>query len=735
MGNFDDIPVNLTFPRGPPGPQGPRGLRGRPGASVTGATGPAGPQGEKGDKGDKGDQGDPGEPGPTGNTGPEGPQGEPGNVGDTGPTGPTGPEGPTGATGPTGPAGPTGPTGATGATGPAGTATQWYPLATTPDNSLGNNGDMSLVFPEGSIYKKITGSWVLQGALIHHVADADLDIYVDIVGGNDANTGTISSPILTLDEAIRRASIALVWEKYKCRIIIQAATPTTISGNWALTKIVNPPLNVLASAIGPESTSRISIYCNDFSLVTGLTGSNTGTFTGSSRTTHTMASGTWATNELRGHLVEFTSGSLIGVRSPIRGNTATTIEFPVISGSVSGATFKIVKCNAKLTPADTTKPIFSVAGAEGYANAITFFGLELNGGQRGFRIYGSALIDTCVIKDTTVYGIEARMANTVFVRNSYVAAVDGTTAAVAFNGSYSTRILADGTVFRGPGDTADHTSRCVEIRPNRYTSFGSSTRPVFMDYATSVGIITEGDVFLTYVEIDKDGDTAGINSIFLYACKAMLEQCRFYGSTGYGIHVGQTGTFAAGAGETLINIYGGVIKSTGYSIGSDPLASPKLFIQQDAQIIGGSDAGIFIAGHHGSIELSNTASITAPGGDGIRLDGNYNTVRLRGGVIQLCDIGIKSLGSHNSIDVYDSAAVAIIDNDEGGVLLSGSHSSFKSHGTQLTMSGNDGGSGDDFVIDPSGLVAPFSLGYLRSLTSPPEKIVTSNYWSNVIWEP
>lgn len=72
-----------------------------------------------------------------------------------------------------------GPTGATGAAGANGTnGATWRNGSGTPSNSLGVDGDFYLDNSTGSYYKKVTGSYVLQGSLA----------YTSLIGNIDGGT-------------------------------------------------------------------------------------------------------------------------------------------------------------------------------------------------------------------------------------------------------------------------------------------------------------------------------------------------------------------------------------------------------------------------------------------------------------------------------------------------------------------------------------------------------------------
>lgn len=75
-----------------------------------------------------------------------------------------GQRGATGAIGPTGATGPTGPTGATGATG-----SQFRSAMGAPSNALGADNDVYLDLDNGNVYKRTSGSYVLQGVLLESV--------------------------------------------------------------------------------------------------------------------------------------------------------------------------------------------------------------------------------------------------------------------------------------------------------------------------------------------------------------------------------------------------------------------------------------------------------------------------------------------------------------------------------------------------------------------------------------
>lgn len=101
-----------------------------------------------------------------GEQGIQGVQGIPGIQGIQGLTGATGE---TGAIGPQGPQGETGIQGPTGATGPAGAdGAQWLKGTINPVSGDGADGDWYVNTTDGSIWNKVTGSWVLQYTLDSH---------------------------------------------------------------------------------------------------------------------------------------------------------------------------------------------------------------------------------------------------------------------------------------------------------------------------------------------------------------------------------------------------------------------------------------------------------------------------------------------------------------------------------------------------------------------------------------
>lgn len=69
-----------------------------------------------------------------------------------------------GPIGPAGPAGPPGRDGTDGIQGPAGApGATWYSGAGNPSSGIGSNNDYYLDTGDGDVFKKVAGSWVLQG--------------------------------------------------------------------------------------------------------------------------------------------------------------------------------------------------------------------------------------------------------------------------------------------------------------------------------------------------------------------------------------------------------------------------------------------------------------------------------------------------------------------------------------------------------------------------------------------
>ena len=165
-------------------------INGQPIYQIPGAIGATGPIGSTG--------ADSTVQGPQGNQGLQGPQG---NQGNQGLQGPQGFQGPTGSIGINGAQGPVGSTGINGAQGPTGTNGIQGPQ--------GVNG--------GSIYKYI---------------------YVDSINGNNANAGTLSAPVQTMEYAVSIATAGTT-------IYVQAGTYAPVSNlykngvNWYFDYNVN----------------------------------------------------------------------------------------------------------------------------------------------------------------------------------------------------------------------------------------------------------------------------------------------------------------------------------------------------------------------------------------------------------------------------------------------------------------------------------------------------------------
>lgn len=193
--------ADSTVP-GPAGPQGIQGVQGEVGpAGPAGATGATGPQGVAGADGATGPQGPAGPAGATGDTGAQGPQGVAGPVGPQGPQGLTGATGPAGATGATGPVGPEGPTGPSGVAGTPGS--QWLSGSSAPTAGQGVDGDFYLNTTSKEIFKKISGTWVLQMVLASGGGGAALpgDV-VNAAGNVVASAYTAMAAVMSADEGI-----------------------------------------------------------------------------------------------------------------------------------------------------------------------------------------------------------------------------------------------------------------------------------------------------------------------------------------------------------------------------------------------------------------------------------------------------------------------------------------------------------------------------------------------------
>jgi hypothetical protein len=555
-------------------------------------------------------------------------------------------------------------------------------------------------------------------------ATTDLHIYVDFIAGNDANAGTSPAPLLTLEEVVRR--LAIVWGKYQFNVHLKAATPVVVTGNWEITKLINAGKN------DNVNLPWCKFLNDDFSLITGLVGPNTGTFTSTSGTVQTMASATWATDELRGWLLEIVDGTLSGKRYAIKSNTATGVKVGHVDANFNGASFRIVKPNVDFQPLDATKPVFTIAGGMGFANCLQFYGMSVTGGVRGFRTYNSASFVSCLVKDQTIYSIEARHADVVYASYSYLQSNSGTNAAVAFNGSYSKRIVAAGCVFRGPGNTG--TSRAFEVRPSNLVSLGSTVDPCFVENVTSGVIIEGGEVFATVVT----DSTVPSSGVFIYNATALLDSCDITGSSN-GLVAGTTSLVTDPCGSTSLRIINSIISGTSYGIGMGATGSgSSIQLAGTTTVTGTAGPGVLMDCSNGYLEIAETAIVAGTGAAGVKMVGLNNSVIIKGGsgggcAIQNSTIGIQAAGDGSRITCNTAGlAAAIKNNSVSGVELQGVGCSFKSS-TDLTMTGNAGGSNQDFKKAPG--AAYTTLTALRAITGPPAKLDKDINYMNVIWEP
>ena len=182
--NPEQVNITVTGQTGPAGPAGEAGV-----AGPAGPAGPTGPQGATGATGPAGaDSTVPGPVGPAGATGPAGPQGVAGADGAQGPAGPAGPQGVAGPTGPTGATGATGATGPTGPQGPQGVpgvnGSTWLSGTVDPTAGQGVDGDFYLNTVSKDVFKKISGSWVLQMNLASGGGGGGVALPGDVVDSN-----------------------------------------------------------------------------------------------------------------------------------------------------------------------------------------------------------------------------------------------------------------------------------------------------------------------------------------------------------------------------------------------------------------------------------------------------------------------------------------------------------------------------------------------------------------------
>ena len=187
---------------------------------------------------------------------------------------------------------------------------------------------------------------------------ANIDLYVS-TSGNDANPGTIGSPLATLQAAVN----TLAGLRVKHTATINMA-PGSYAGAF-ISDITTSP-----SAAPSIDHSYVAIK-GAMALSTLATGTNTGTLTGSTATsaatfaTISDSGQSWTVNNLRGKYVEILTGtgSTATVANPaihlIDSNTATSLSI-VFSGTLptAGATYRIIEpsvfITSALTPASQT---------------------------------------------------------------------------------------------------------------------------------------------------------------------------------------------------------------------------------------------------------------------------------------------------------------------------------------------------------------------------------------------
>jgi hypothetical protein len=268
-------------------------------------------------------------------------------------------------TGPVGPQGPAGPAGADGAPGPAGADG-----ADGPPGADGAQGPPGPAGADGADGQDLTANLEFNG-----YTEADLTIYVNGSTGNDANDGTVGSPVATIS-----AGLKLIPKTVAHKVKLSVA-----AGNYAGASVA--PFNV-----GPNRTiSQDSwLFIEGALSDVGVSGTLTGVTAASGATlaTFTDSALSLTVDAHRGQLVEITSGTgstgTLGrpVRHKIVSNTSDT--FTVLGSGLtaptSGSGYKLVDCATVINSGTAPTSATNTPGAVGVP-ATAAFGLSFVGSR------------------------------------------------------------------------------------------------------------------------------------------------------------------------------------------------------------------------------------------------------------------------------------------------------------------------------------------------------------------
>lgn len=529
-----------------------------------------------------------------------------------------------------------------------------------------------------------------------------MTLYVDLTNGDDEGDGSTLEPMLTVDEAWLRVPL-IVKHNVTINIVGGDGTRKTVEANWSFAPLIVSP-------------AILTIQCTEYLTVEGLDGAATGAFTSSSGYSHTMGSAAWSANEVRGYFFEMTSGALAGNRYAIDSNTTDTVQASIVSGSISGGSFRIVEPAVVLDPEDNSLYGITFGGLGANAAAFVIRGFTIDGGTRGVRWMEVGTLRDCRLMDQTVFSLNGSLCKDASIDNCYVQAASGANAARCFTFDAARQMTHIGTVMRGPGNTG--TSAVGTARETASVIMGSATRPCFYrnsntgmtlrqarvstgraicsDFTSTAVLIQQCQAILTDWEIVSAGDCVTINPA----------SATDFGGTTYLQLSG--GTYECGAGQscvsvdkrcqpTQVHLRGNVVLTSTAAGGSFGVRStaPSTFVRvEDAHI---EDVIYGVMLEQGAD--NSTVHVSFPG--------------LAAGATRIGDItfvGICVRAAHCNVIVFDDAEIENCGTC-GVVFEDGAaFCNFQSH-ADLSMSGNGGGSADLQIAEG---VSPITIAALRA---------------------
>jgi hypothetical protein len=166
-------------------------------------------------------------------------------------------------------------------------------------------------------------------------------------GGSDSNPGTALLPFLTIQHAL---DVALKRRQHPLTIQVGAGTFAGAYIQGFTFETGDPSLGSWVRIVGTYKA---------FVPATGTaSGTTTSAFTTSNGSHGQVIDSVqaWTVNDLRGKLVRFNSGALIGILYPIQSNDATSLTCAAATSIASGVTYDIVDWDTVINTGVVTPP-------------------------------------------------------------------------------------------------------------------------------------------------------------------------------------------------------------------------------------------------------------------------------------------------------------------------------------------------------------------------------------------